>query len=803
MSALQQQFISEARDLIQKSGAALLETEREPNDPEPIDELFRAMHTLKGSSGLLDIAPLTHLVHAAEDLLVQAREGKKPLGTEELDLLLECCDILNAWIDSLEDDDALPDDAGEISKIKAAALRARIGPKPGADAPAAPASAASPAPSGPDWREVAKDIPAAAIEAAREAAGGAPLLALRYTPDEQCCFRGEDPIGLWRQTPGLLYSAITETGPRPEADSFDPHLARITLSGLTTASTAEITDVYCYVLDEIAFAPLPGADLGAAAGADASAENAPADSAEDGPTRLAASLPANTAPAPLELMRDVLSGQLCLLGGCDPEDMTAHGRVESVERLLLNMCVDGPIAGREDEIKEAFHHWRRGLDIEPVIALVERLQQIAAEAAESGASDAAPAVASPAAEEGSSAPAKKSGKSGGKSRVLKVDEAKIDVLVNLISEFSVAKNALPFLAERAEKDFGARELARELKDQFTVIDRLASEMQSAIMQVRLLPVSVIFDRFPRLVRDVARKLEKKIDLQLLREDTEADKSIIEALGDPLIHLVRNSLDHGIETPEERVQLGKREAAALTIEAEHESDQLIITVRDDGRGIDPEKVKAKALEREVITPDEAAEMSDEEAVNLVFRPGFSTKEAVSDLSGRGVGMDAVRSQIQSAGGRVTLSSEVGVGTTVRLSLPLSMAVTRVMTLHAAGEKFGVPMDQVLETVRVRAEDMVAIEDSEAFLLRDRLVPLRRLDRLLGIERPESADPENFPVLVARTDSGPVGLIVDGFSERMDTILKPLGGMLTGADCYAGAALMGDGSVLLVLNPRSLI
>ncbi|MCI4666436.1 MAG: chemotaxis protein CheA [Neomegalonema sp.] len=823
MSALLQQFISEARDLIESAGAALLEIEREPNDPEPIDQLFRVMHTLKGSSGLLDVPALTHLVHAGEDLLVLVREQKQPLETEDLDLLLECCDIIVEWIEALEETGELPGDAASVSQEKSKALRNRIR---SGDKVVEESAASAPAPSMAraglfdDEEDNADDIlfglPDGALSAAEAASGGAPLQAVRYAPDEQCYFRGEDPVALWRQVPNMHFSQLTAPGPQPSDDAFDPHQCRLVLTGLTSADKDALTELFCYVLDEVTIAPVSAATESARASASAPGSSGGAASPAAGsqtPQRPLATLPANSAPERLELLHDLLQGQLSVLDGCAGEAKT-HGRVESVERLLSNLArTERPLIGREAEIKSVFDGWRDSGELEPVAQLAQKFVAAAAAAmrGEDGpAAGSAPAEmdtpndkASTPAPGGADNGAAKAPKNGAKSRLLKVDEAKIDVLVNLISEFSVAKNALPFLAKRAEEEFGVRELSRELKDQFTIVDRLAQEMQSAIMSVRLLPVSVIFDRFPRLVRDVSRKLNKKIDLQILREDTEADKSIIEALGDPLIHLVRNSLDHGIEEPAERTAAGKRETATLTIEAQHESDQLIILVKDDGRGVHPEKVKAKALERGVITAEEAVEMTDEQAVNLIFKPGFSTKEAVSELSGRGVGMDAVRSQIQSAGGRVSVSSQVGVGTTVRLSLPLSMAVTRIMTLEVCGSKFGVPMDQVLETVRVKAEDIVAIKGAEAFLLRDRLVPLRRLADLLQLDTSDEDEEDYLQILVARTENGPVGLVVDCFRERMDTILKPLGGLLAQADCYAGAALMGDGSVLLVLNTRSLL
>jgi two-component system chemotaxis sensor kinase CheA len=284
-------------------------------------------------------------------------------------------------------------------------------------------------------------------------------------------------------------------------------------------------------------------------------------------------------------------------------------------------------------------------------------------------------------------------------QVLKVDQAKIDSLMNLIGELVVSKNSLPFLAKRAEEIYGSREMSREIKEQYAVIDRLAQELQRSIMAVRMLPVSDVLERFTRLVRDLARKLEKQIDLKIEGEDTAADKTIIEALGDPLIHLVRNSIDHGIELPADRVDANKPETATILLKAYQEGDQVVIEVSDDGRGIDPEMIRQKAIEKGLITEEQAGALSDQDAINLVFLPGFSTVKKISDLSGRGVGMDVVRNAVEKVHGEVTISSRKGEGTTVRLSLPLSMAVSRVMMVETADGLFGIPMDAIAETVRV--------------------------------------------------------------------------------------------------------
>lgn len=387
---------------------------------------------------------------------------------------------------------------------------------------------------------------------------------------------------------------------------------------------------------------------------------------------------------------------------------------------------------------------------------------------------------------------------------LKVDQAKIDLLMNLIGEMVVSKNALPYLAQRAEEQFGVRELAREIKAQYAVINRIAEEMQSAIMQVRMMPVSFVFQRFPRLVRDISRKLGKEVQLVLEGEETEADKNIIESLADPLIHIVRNSLDHGLETPDVRRAAGKPATGTLTIRAVQEGDQVLIEIIDDGKGIDPAVIKRKAYEKGVIDEATLERISDREAVNLVFAAGFSTAEVVSDLSGRGVGMDVVRTAVEKVNGTILLESEVGKGTRIRISLPLSMAVTQVMIVESDRQIFGVPMDHVVETVRIPCSAIRTIKHSKTIVLRGSIVPLKALNTLLGLPAaPQANAYDEMAVLVTRVGGEAVGLIVDDFHETVDVIQKPLSGVLSGLAAYSGSALMGDGSVLMVLNVKEIV
>lgn len=389
-------------------------------------------------------------------------------------------------------------------------------------------------------------------------------------------------------------------------------------------------------------------------------------------------------------------------------------------------------------------------------------------------------------------------------RSLKVDQVKIDRLMNLIGEMVVAKNAIPYLANRAEHQYGSRELAREIKAQYAVINRISEEMQDAIMQVRMMPVSFVFQRFPRLVRDTARRLGKEIELVMEGQDTAADKNIIEAMGDPLVHMVRNSMDHGIEQPEVRLAAGKPALGTLRISARQEADRVVIEISDDGKGIDPHVMKRKAYEKGLIDEATLERITDQEAIHLVFLPGFSTAESVSELSGRGVGMDVVRTAIDRINGSIALESTPGQGTRVRLSLPLSMAVTNVMTIETDGQVFGIPMDVVVETVRVPRASVREIKQGMVTVLRGRVVPLKSLNRLLALAAPPlTNDSDEYAVLVVRVGDEVLGLLVDNFCETADIILKPLAGVLSGLHLYAGSALMGDGSVLMVLNVKEMV
>lgn len=760
-SELLDQFIAEARECLEQIGQRLLDVERQPDDRELLNDLFRQVHTLKGNCGLFEFKALERVVHAGEDLLDRVRQGSLSYHGGIADALLDAMDYASELVDVIAHDGRLPASADGRSQELAAALRQHL---PGTTA--APAAAPQPGPAAaaaPAW---AADLPA---EFQRNG-----LTAVRYRPEPECFFKGEDPWHLARSTPGLKHLAVAAQEPWALGEAFDCYRCNLDLVLVSEAPRAYVEEHFRYVPEQTELCDL---------------RTAPALVTE-------VSVDESATDALLHQRINALwNDQRSLLARHGIAASTVAAARVTFSRLLACWGDEASTAAARQALDSV------GAGAAPLAAWAQAFQPGAADTTE--AASASGALVAPL-EPRRGALANGDDANANGPRVLKVGQDKIDRLMDLIGEMVVAKNALPYLAQRAEEVFGQRELAREIKTQYSVINRIAEDMQHAIMQVRMLPVGTIFQRFGRLVRDISKKLGKEVQLVIEGEDTEADKNVIESLADPLIHILRNSLDHGLELPAARLAAGKPALGTLRVAARQEGDRVYLDISDDGAGVDTARVRAKAVERGLIPADRADTLTEHEAVQLVFLPGFSTAESISDLSGRGVGMDVVRSAVERINGTVELSSVRGQGTTIRLALPLSMAVTNVMMIESAGRRFGVPMDLIVETVRVPAEDIHRFKNAMTVVLRGRIVPLRPLNELLALDEPARLnDDGEHAVLVARLGAETVGLLVDDFDGTSDIILKPLDGVLAGITGFAGTALMGDGSVLMILNPKELI
>jgi len=389
-----------------------------------------------------------------------------------------------------------------------------------------------------------------------------------------------------------------------------------------------------------------------------------------------------------------------------------------------------------------------------------------------------------------------------KEQTIRVDVKRLDQLMNLIGELVLAKNRLIKIYNDVEERYEGEKFLEELNQVVSSISIVTTDLQIAVMKTRMLPIGKVFNKFPRLVRDLARELGKKVKLIIEGEDTELDKSIIEEIGDPLVHMIRNAIDHGIEPPEERKKAGKSEEGTVWLKAYNEGNMIVIEIKDDGRGMDPEKLKQKAIEKGIITHAEADNMSDKEAFMLIFKPGFSTAAKITNVSGRGVGMDVVKTNIEKLNGIIEVDSILGKGTTFKLKIPLTLAIIQALLVASQEDLFAIPLSNVIETVRIVEEDIYTIEGKSVLKLRDEVLPLVNMADIFEIEK--VLEPEKYLyVVILGLGATKIGLIVDRFIGQEEIVIKSLGEFLKGIPGIAGATIRGDGRVTLIIDVGSLM
>lgn len=656
MDDLLQHFIVEAHELIQQVTDDLLALERNPQAIAPMDSAFRAVHTLKGSVGLFDFAPMGIALHAAEDLLGALKEKRAGIDSHVIDSLLACIGQGERWVAVIEQTGQLPPDAAEEGYRLARALRSQLD-----EDPAQAADAVSQADLG--WID---ELMVQGRDPAALRAQDRPLVAIRYTPRPDCFFAGDDPMALLRSVPDLVVVRLSAREPWPPAAEIDPFSCNLRIEALSGAELARVKAVFRFVPDQVS--------------------------------------------------------------------------------------------------------------IHEVAATAQEHASVMALA--TGGAGAAGA------------------------RMLRVDASRIDRLADLVGEMVIAKNALAHLARRFEDGLDRKHVSQGLLTSQAAIERLVAELHGAVMDVRMMPMRDTFRRFPRAVRDLAGQLDRAVDFSMAGEEVEADKAVVERLFEPLLHILRNAVGHGAEPERLRLEAGKPAKTRIVLRAYRDGDRVRVEVEDDGRGIDPAAIREAARKRGIAPADNLDRLSDADTIDLIFAPGFSTASEVTDLSGRGVGMDAVRSAVERLGGQASVRSRPGYGTTIRLSLPLTIAMTKVMAVRLGCELYGIPLDGILETAFVPASRVLRVRDAEAFVWRDRTLPLVRLADLLGVQ-PLRDDSQRLKVVVMAAGDDLVGVAVDGFAERMDVLMRPMTGILAGMPGVVGTTLLGDGSVLMILDIPDLI
>ena len=420
-------------------------------------------------------------------------------------------------------------------------------------------------------------------------------------------------------------------------------------------------------------------------------------------------------------------------------------------------------------------------------------------AATASAASAPPKAAAPAptAKKAAPAPAKKAAPAPAKkvhhSQSVRVDIEKLDTLMNLMGELVINKVRL--------EQIGQTHRLADLTETLEQMDRVTTDLQNIVMKVRMVPVSSVFNRFPRMVRDIAKELNKEINLTIEGEETELDRTVIDEIGDPIMHLLRNSCDHGVEEPDVRESKGKPRAGEVGLIARHEGNNVVIMVTDDGAGIDAAKIRAKAVEKGMISQEEADKMDDADAVRLIFLPGFSTADHISDISGRGVGMDVVRSKIEALSGHVDVETKIDEGSVFKIKLPLTLAIIQAMLVKVQEEMYAIPLGSIDSTINIQESEIKTVQNKEVIVLRGEIIPIIRMEKMLQVPHVKDSD-ETF-VVVVHTGDAKAGIVVDNLIGQQEIVIKTLGSLFTGLKMFSGATVLGDGRVALILDVATMM
>ncbi|MDR2404180.1 MAG: chemotaxis protein CheA [Spirochaetaceae bacterium] len=768
-------FFSEAQMQVDTLEQNILVLENEGGNRDAVDEIFRAAHTLKGGAATVEMMELSHFTHLVEDVLDAIRSDQVTINEDVVDTLLAAIDIIKAMIAQRMDGSVYQENTSKIeerlsallpegSSRKKGASRAASQPKPQSAPAAAPSPAASPVPAAGQTTLSEYEL----LELKESVESGMSIYQISVRFDEGSLMNTVGGIQVYAALKGI--GTVLRTVPEFERLYEDVFFPSVDYYFATKKSPEELLP-YVVIPDVSLSADIKSIDMGLPA-----VKKAPSG---------AAAAPPVARPAPAAPVQPVPDAA--------PQAPSA------------------PVAqGDEHEAK--------------------------------------PGTAK------ESADAKKAGKEAGS--ILRVDSKRIDDLLNLVSETVITKatfnqisnqfndlltelhnieavyrekikslfDSLPDYLEGIQEGRSIKDIRKEIGDQygdiFSLFDpfeaalkndvgkfrstsqnlgRITGELQEGVMRIRMVPISQIFSRFPRLVRDLSKSLNKKINLVIEGEETELDKSVIEDLLDPIMHSVRNSIDHGIESMEERKAVGKPEEGMVVLKAANEGNMILIEIADDGKGIDVEAVKNKAVERGLISPNKL--LTDVEAFNLIFEPGFSTAKTITSISGRGVGLDVVRRQIEKLNGTVTVSSERGKGTKFIIKLPLTLAIIQGLLVKVGTEIYSIPITSVIESLRIKPEDIRMIDNYEVFNIRNDVVSLLRLNRLFGIKTEEQQD-YNFIVIVGTAEKK-MGFMVDSLIGEEDVVIKPLRDQYTNSPGIAGASILGDGSVSLIIDVSQLL
>ena len=686
-------FIDETREHLQSLNEQILILEKEPENVDTINEIFRAAHSLKGMAGTMGYKRMQRLTHDMENVFSEIRNGKMKASAKLVDVLFKGLDALEQYLDVIvSSGDEGTEDNEDIIK----GLNEILSEGLGGGAAEAPAPAAVPA-------------PVAAAVATQTAGEG-----------------GVKPYQLAEHEKSAIAKALSE-----KMNAF--------------AMTVYIQET-CILKAARAFLVFKALeDLGTVI---------------------------HSEPAVQDIEDERFDFDFSVVLLTDKDADAVKKKVENVSEIKL-ACVE---AITMDAVAQA-----------ETSETKEKVENATSQQKESTAPAGAAATQQKA--------------SAGKpvvNRSVRVDIDKLDDLMNLVSELIIAKNGL--VSINTADVVGLRESG--FNEQIEYLERITTNLHQSVMKTRMVPIENVVSRFPRMIRDISKKLDKKMELYMSGEETELDRTVIDEIGDPLMHMLRNAADHGLESNEERIKAGKPEVGSIFLNAYQDGNNVVIEVRDDGKGVDVEKIKKKAVEKGTITPEQAATMTDKEAIDLLFRPSFSTAEKISDLSGRGVGLDVVKSKIEALGGDVEAKTVLGEGTTFIVRLPLTLAIIQALMVEIGQEKYAIPLGSIQTIEDVLPSDIKYVQTKEVIHLRGNVIPLIRLRTVLDVE-PDDFAPESLTVVIVAKGDRLAGLVVDNLIGQQEIVIKSIGKYINNNKMIGGATILGDGEVALILDANAIV
>jgi two-component system chemotaxis sensor kinase CheA len=695
-------FIDESAEHLQTLSDCIMTLESEPDNKDTINEVFRAAHSLKGMAGTMGFKRMQQLTHDMENVFQEVRSDKIKVDSSMIDLLFECLDAIEKYLDNIKATSDEGTDDNEliikslndfIARANGTAAEETAAPKEEEKAQDAGSGEAASGDTGEKYSSFdLNDHEIAAISSAREE--GNQIYGLTVYINKECLLKAARAF--------LVFRAVEEFGQivayRPSSQDIEDEKFELDFS-FYIASTEN--------LDKI---------------------------------------------------------------------VAAAKNVSEIENVIGGVIEET----KPEETKEA----------------PKEETAVAAAPAEKKPAPAEkkPAAAAPTATTKKQTPAK-----AATSRTVRVDIEKLDALMNQVSELIIAKNALVSMSSSEEGNMGGQQ---GFHDQIEYLEQITTGLHESVMKVRMVPIETVTQKYPRMIRELSRTLNKKMELVITGEDTELDRTVVDQIGDPLQHLLRNSADHGLENAELRAQRGKPEVGTIFLNAYQEGNNVIIQVGDDGNGIDVEAVKNKAIERNIITPEQAETMTQKEALGLLFVPSFSMAKKITDISGRGVGLDVVKSNIEQLGGDVEVTTTLGEGSKFTVRLPLTLAIIQALMVEVRGEKYAIALGSISNIESIPVKDIKYVQAKEVIHLRGSVIPLIRLDQLLDIE-PRENEPEELTVVIVKRGDSQAGLVVDNLMGQQEIVIKSLGKYINGNKLISGATILGDGEIALILDTNTLM